>query len=430
MMPKLPLALLLASTALVPAAYAQNTNSDIAAIEDGAICAEFVAYVDENDGPDITITPERAEAIAANGDPQTCRDSYRLAAGEISADETAENFDADAMARIRVAVPEPEVTVSQAAPQVSVEQPQPQVNVTPGRPIVTVNQAEPVVRVNVTPPTITIDMPKPEILVELPDPTVDVAMAQPRVTVNQAQPTVNVEQGEVKLQIGESDVAASDTNPQVTVEKASPTVSVNEAEGANISIEEVTADVRYNAAEPRIEMAEAGQPKITFNQSGEANVRFRQMSEDETRTAALADIDAPEMADADADKPEMAKDDVEKPAMTTASAEPKVDPAANKNAFLVEQLLDKSVIGADGDTIGDVENVVTRGDATYLVIGTGGFLGIAERQIALPIEDVKMVEEDLVTNTVTREAVSEMTEMAPEEYRPLGTEQDVEIVIQ
>jgi len=425
-MMKLSVAALVASTALIPAAYAQNNTVDITSIDDGAICEELVTFVDANDTDATGVTADRAKTIAAGNDPRICRDAYRLAAGEeTTADAAAatDGVEADATAGIQVAVPEPQVDVQQRAPQVAVEQPEPNVEVTPGRPIVTVNPAEPVVRVETTPPTVTIDMPKPEILVEIPDPTVNVAMAQPRVTVNQPEPVVNVTQGEVKLDIGNEQVAQDQGQARVNVEQENATVRVDAAEGSNIDVAEVQPEVRYNAAEPRVEMSEQGEPNIQFNQSGEANVRFRQMTADETRAAA-GERETNQMAAAS-----RAQDENRREQATAANNAPTNEVRAG-NTFIVEDLLDLPLIGSDGETIGDVENFVARNGETYVIVGSGGLLGLGEKQVALPVSEVYFRDDRLYTNATSEDAVDEMEEIEPESYAPLGTDQDVEVVIQ
>ena len=436
-MRNLPIAALFATTALIPAAYAQD-NVNIERIEDARICQALVTYVDENDTDATGMTGERADTIAAGEDPLICRDAMRLAIGEELDEDTLASLDVEATAEFQVAVPEPEVSVQQPAPQVSVEQPKPDVNVTPGRPIVTVNQAEPVVQVVTTPPKVTIDMPKPEILVEIPDPTVDVAMARPRVSVTQPEPTVTVEQGEVQLAIGEKEVEQERGEARVNVEQSNATVRVDEAESPNINVAEVQPEVRYNAAKPRVELSESGDPDIQFNQSGEANVRFQRMSAEETRAAAAQQGEAErEMAartEADTEERTAAAVRGAEENRAEQSAAANQSTAANNapatSSMSVADLMDRELIGSDGETIGDVENIVVRGDVTYIVVGSGGLLGLGEKQVAIPMSEIYFRDDQLFTPATTEEAVEEMAEYEPEGYRPLGTDQDVEVVLQ
>ncbi len=416
-MRNLPIAALFATTALIPAAFAQTNTVNVASIDDAAICQELVTYVDENDTDATGMTGERADTIAAGEDPNICRNAFLLATGETLTADAQASMETQATADIEVAVPQPDVNVRQPAPEVAVQQPTPDVNVTPGRPIVTVNQAEPVVQVVTTPPKVTIDMPKPEILVELPDATVDVAMARPRVTVTQPEPTVSVEQGEVQLAIGDKKVEQEQSAPKVNVEQTNATVRVDEAKGSNIEVAEVKPEIRYNAAKPRIEVSESGKPDIQFNQSGDANVRVRHMSADETRAAAAQKPQAER-------EQQLAASNVQPEAAGQATA------PQSSSRMMVSDLMDREVIGADGETLGDVENIVSRGDETYIVIGSGGVLGLGEKQIALPMSEIYFRDDQLFSPATTEDALDEMAEFEPDGYRPLGTDQDVEIILQ
>jgi sporulation protein YlmC with PRC-barrel domain len=61
------------------------------------------------------------------------------------------------------------------------------------------------------------------------------------------------------------------------------------------------------------------------------------------------------------------------------------------NELLVSDLLGRPAVNADNATIGDVNDVVTdsSGKAIAVVIGVGGFLGIGEKDVAVPFEDLK-----------------------------------------
>ncbi|GAB5375258.1 MAG: hypothetical protein AcusKO_17200 [Acuticoccus sp.] len=413
-MKRIYLAAILASTALIPAAYAQ-VNNDMTKISDADVCAELVTYVDDNDTDATGITADRAATIAAGDDPKMCRDAYQMAMG-------GNDTEAEATAGIKVAVPDPEVNVEQRAPQVSVAQPQPDVNVTPGRPIVTVNQAEPVVRVVTTPPKVTIDMPKPEILVEIPDPTVDVAMAEPRVTVEQPQPVVSVTQGEVKLEVGDKSVEPSQGEAQVDVTQSNPTVTIDKAEGSNIEVAEVSPEVRYTAAKPRIEVSEEGEPAIAFNQPGDANVRVRRMSADETRAAAAERSGQAETAAAETAAPAERE-------MAAADTGELTAPADTPRSVVAGNLIDASVMGANGDTIGDVEAFATRGGETYLVVGVGGLLGLGEKQIAIPLNEATFRDEAFHVPSLTDEAAEEMAEYDDGTFTPVEEDQNIDVVM-
>jgi len=58
-----------------------------------------------------------------------------------------------------------------------------------------------------------------------------------------------------------------------------------------------------------------------------------------------------------------------------------------------EEMLGRDVIGSDGEELGEVEDVIidpTSGQARQLVISSGGFLGIGEKQIAVDFTQAKV----------------------------------------
>lgn len=59
-----------------------------------------------------------------------------------------------------------------------------------------------------------------------------------------------------------------------------------------------------------------------------------------------------------------------------------------------ERLLGRTVIGADGKELGEVEDVIlnaSSGDAEKLVIASGGFMGLGEKNVAVDITDADLL---------------------------------------
>lgn len=88
---------------------------------------------------------------------------------------------------------------------------------------------------------------------------------------------------------------------------------------------------------------------------------------------------------------------------------------SNQQLASAEQMLGKSVVGQDGNDIGEVEDVIldpTSGQARQLVISSGGFLGIGEKQIAVDFNQAKWNEADkeVQLSGLTREDVRNMAE--------------------
>ncbi len=83
-------------------------------------------------------------------------------------------------------------------------------------------------------------------------------------------------------------------------------------------------------------------------------------------------------------------------------------------------LLNESVKNAANETIGDINDVLISGDGKVaaVIVGVGGFLGMGEKNVALPYDQLvfaKDVGDDLV---VTTSATKESLETAPEYIKP------------
>jgi sporulation protein YlmC with PRC-barrel domain len=89
----------------------------------------------------------------------------------------------------------------------------------------------------------------------------------------------------------------------------------------------------------------------------------------------------------------------------TAPTDSKPAAAAAKGNFISEQsssqwmtsnLIGASVYGPDDKSIGSINDIVldTSGAAEGAVVGVGGFLGIGEKNVAVPFKDLKVTKKD------------------------------------
>jgi sporulation protein YlmC with PRC-barrel domain len=70
-------------------------------------------------------------------------------------------------------------------------------------------------------------------------------------------------------------------------------------------------------------------------------------------------------------------------------AEPATQAAQNLG---VDQMLESDVIGANGDVVGEVTDIVLsqEGQPQYVVVAFGGFLGLGEDRVAIPFDMLRM----------------------------------------
>jgi PRC-barrel domain len=342
--------LLLAGTALSSPAFAQ-TQTTAAMQPSLADCDSAMTVLDQNKSADTSVTRDQIKALRVQKNAQGCHDIL-LRVDPSAAQRAAQTSDRDAQPGAAT------VKVEQASPQVTVAQAQPDVNVTQGTPQIFVHQPA---------PTVTIDIPQPEITVKMPKPGVNVAMAQPQVDVTQAKPQVKVVQP---------------SEPQVQVESGQPKVSVQRSANAqpNVTVEgSGQPQVHYDRAEPKVVINQAkGQPQIKVE-----------------KTDAVSDTATNRMAtDTSAD---------DKSASTADSTN---RPSQQMTVGRINSL---NLYNANGDNLGDVEHVIMgKDDQPHIVIGNGGFFGIGEKQVAIPLEQTALHGDRLVIRGLSDDQVRAM----------------------
>lgn len=79
--------------------------------------------------------------------------------------------------------------------------------------------------------------------------------------------------------------------------------------------------------------------------------------------------------------------------------------AAPMGSMTSDALLERQARNAEGQELGSIDNLVIdpqTGRITHLVVSVGGFLGIGDKDVAVPWEDVNFQQQTVVLN-VTRE---------------------------
>jgi len=321
-----------------------TANATSAAAPTLADCDRLVTVLEARKPADAGVTVEQVRAYKTSNNAKACHDAL------LRIDPSAANSQ-DGATNIVVQQPAPAVRVDQAAPQVTVQQPQPQVTVRQPQPEITVRQPA---------PTVTVEIPQPEIVVKMPRPEVNVAMVQPQVQVNQPPPRVQVTQPQQQ--------------PQVQVQPAQPRVDVQQAgTQPNVQVQESNAPptVKYERAEPKVVINQAkGEPKVRVENAQEAQRGGeRDAASPSDRTQGLA-------------------------------------PTAGRQNIAVSQLKKMNLFDARGNQLGDVEQVIQGQDGKrYIVVGVGGFLGIGEKHVLIPVENVVIRNNRLMTEGLTNEQV-------------------------
>ncbi len=492
MTPRLQHALLFAllgSTALAPAALAQEQAADQAA----AGCDALGTLIEENRNQLREEWINEANNVVAADDAAQCDELHRQASAALEADPNqAGDGEADQQAaQIVVTQPDPTVTVEQQAPEVAVSQPQPSVSIDQGQPEILVRQKSPTVSVQLPQPVITIEQPQPEIIIRMPDPQVAVSNPQPQVEVRQAEPRVTVQQAEPQVSVrGEEGGGAN-----VAVEQGEPNVQLQTAEGRpQVEIQRQEPKVSFEAAEPSIDVQMMGEPEIRFSQTGEPVVRFEEFGEEQRETAeagqqagagqpdenvaeAGPELDReqpdqqqtaetesqpmpqrldqqerggdPQTAETEQQSGEsgqQAVDDIETGAIQQqdqTEARPQrgeqqdVASLILSNGQPVEEgqpqeyaaadLIGQEIVNQEDVALGTIETLVEAGDQRYIVLGSDSVLGNGESGVVLPLANVQMVEDRLVLRGLTEDEYAALQQYDGSNAEEIAADQTIEV---
>lgn len=81
-----------------------------------------------------------------------------------------------------------------------------------------------------------------------------------------------------------------------------------------------------------------------------------------------------------------------------------------------KQLLNESIKNAANETVGDINDINFGGDGKIaeVIVGVGGFLGMGEKNVALPFDQLTFAQDDKGDLVVTTSATKESLQAAPE----------------
>ncbi|RJE81114.1 PRC-barrel domain-containing protein [Paracoccus sp. JM45] len=282
----------------------------------------------------------------------------------------------------------------------------------------TVQQCAPVVTVTQTPPKVTVTMPEDANA----DPMVTVSQSAPEVTVENCAPTVMGADGE---QI-EAKVTEAEANVTINAAETAELTVTRMGAAAEPAADEATAeepaagDAMAEEADPKDQMGEAPEGEEAATEAEPAPEAEVEPASDDIAAPMTEAEDGPEAAvapesdtmpteampesdpqapDADAATEDTA-DEAVADAATTEVAPSSGEVTASANAIalregsslveadevMAEGMDGTPVYSADDEEVGSIEMFDT--DSEAAIIGVGGFLGLGEKNVALPLADL------------------------------------------
>jgi putative membrane protein len=86
----------------------------------------------------------------------------------------------------------------------------------------------------------------------------------------------------------------------------------------------------------------------------------------------------------------------------------------------VDQVLGSRVVNAEGQEVGEIEDLVLdRNQIAYAVVSVGGLLGIGEKRVAVPLDDLQLGEgETYLMSSATQEQLEQMPQYDEGQFQP------------
>lgn len=191
-------------------------------------------------------------------------------------------------------------------------------------------------------------------------------------TTGQSQAKIKVEEKPAKVQVTKQP-------PEVIVKQDKPEVEIRQTQ-PQVTVEQPQPEVTVTQAEPEVTVKGQGQPQVRVEQAKQADV------------------------------------DVETTEPTAQAQGSSSQQAGGLQAMRISELEGKTVINSAGNELGEIEDLVQdeRDGKIYAVISVGGFLGIGDKDIALPVDELKAQDNRIVMTTDRSE---DQLKQAANEYR-------------
>lgn len=93
---------------------------------------------------------------------------------------------------------------------------------------------------------------------------------------------------------------------------------------------------------------------------------------------------------------------------------------ATQPEISIDQVLGSRVVNANGEEVATVEDlVVDQNQIPFAVLSVGGFLGIGEKQVAVPLDQLQLGEDEVyLMSATTEEQLKEMPEYDEQQFQP------------
>jgi hypothetical protein len=90
----------------------------------------------------------------------------------------------------------------------------------------------------------------------------------------------------------------------------------------------------------------------------------------------------------------------------------KVDPSTLATGYRSSKIVGSSVVNDTNETVGTIDDLIITptGQAPYVILSVGGFLGLGTKYVALPFTALKIVDKKIVLPGGTKDALKGLQE--------------------
>ncbi len=430
-----------AATAEAEAQLAETETATVR-LEDEVVI-EGMVYLEQGQ-PSVAVESGQTDVMVANSTPDVT-----VTEGQ------PEILIRQAPATISMDMPQPTIRIEQPAPEIIVTMPDPTVDVANTQPQVEIRQADPVVTVTQARPQVDLELGRAPEGSEGGIQVTDRATGETFATGTPGEARA-VENAEVQL---------TTVEPTVTYEES------RDGQNANVSVQRAEPNIRFENAEPVIEFNQSGEPQIEMVQTGEPVVTINEATMEAQDEAALeteaepaAALDTAQLEEeqsleaevegevaegalavenaADAVEGEVAEIgneigteveqaetemevvEAETAEMTETATIGRTGPMVEREGFAmvpaneiaVTDLEGSTVYGINDERIGDIGDIMIddQGSIQQVIVEVGGFLGIGEKPVAIPFEQMSVLRSEAGEVRVFIEATEEQLESMQE----------------
>ena len=186
---------------------------------------------------------------------------------------------------------------------------------------------------------------------------------------------------------------------------------------------EAEADVdplRQNVADGVVAIGDAVEPV------GEATLAAGEQVGDSAAAAGDAAVDTADAADEQLEDGAEATEEARSPD-ATATADAEAAAAAGSAPSTAGALIGAEVASSAGEDIGEIDNVVRINGEVMAVVGVGGFLGLGEHSVALPLTELDWQGETVTAFGYTEEQLKSMDEYDSELATQLEADEQISL---